>query len=49
MRPHYDFPKRKVTTKLEEWQEEDLSRRRAAAEEDLDRIAGYLEGEEPDY
>lgn len=49
MRPHHDFPKRKVTTKLEEWQEEDLSRRRAAAEEDLDRIAGYLEGEEPDY
>ncbi len=48
MHPRHHFPKRKVTTRLEEWQEEDLSRRRAAAEVDLHRTLGYLEGDEPD-
>ena len=49
MNPPYHFPKRRVTTRLEEWQEEGLGRRRAAAERDLQRKLGYLEGEDLDY
>lgn len=42
--PDQYFPRRKVTTRLEEWQEEDLSSRRAAAKRALHRALGYLEG-----
>lgn len=49
MNPPHRFPKRRVITRLEEWQEEDLSKRRAAAERDLQRKLNYLEGEDPDY
>lgn len=44
MRPDHYFPRRKVITRLEEWQEEDLSKRRAAAERHLNKTLDYLEG-----
>ena len=49
MHPDQYFPRRKVTTRLEEWQEEDLSKRRATAERYLNRTLDYLEGGDPDY
>lgn len=45
MDPDHHFPARKVNTRLEEWQEEDLDRRRAAAKRDLGKVITRLEGE----
>ena len=45
MEPDHYFPSRKVNTRLEKWQAEDLGRRRAAAKRDLGKIIARLEGE----
>lgn len=45
MSPDYHFPARKVNTRLEEWQEVDLDRRRATAKRALGKVIARLEGE----
>jgi hypothetical protein len=43
LHPENHFPRRKVNTELEEWQERDLQTRRKAAEAASNRIEAYLE------
>lgn len=47
MRPDYHFPKRKATTELEQWLQQDLDKRRIAAERYIDEVVEALEATEP--
>jgi hypothetical protein len=47
MRPDYHFPKRKATTELEQWIQQDLDKRRIAAERFIDEVIETLDGTEP--